>query len=222
MMNVPSAIRGGVSGVGVARRGVATINTVSVRSSAHVAPVAGGFGFAARRSSGASLSLVRRSSSSSLSSMSSVVGRNKPVVVKAADEEPGASSEAGAGEGGAEQLAFEPKSKSKRKRRTGENTRRAKVNVEGLAIDAAKGVAPVTVQSASEEAYILFLLGYVVVIFLGGLLLAISAFGVLPDALEGWVENSLYPAYSPTVVGFLAFSSIYGVIKTRNDPNSAS
>lgn len=169
------------------------------------------------------MSLVRgsRSSSSSPSSVSGVVGRSKPaVVVRAADEKPGASSEAGAGEGGAEQLAFEPKSKSKRKRRTGDNTRRAKVNVEGLAIDAAKGVAPITVQSASEEAYILFLLGYVVVIFLGGLLLAISAFGVLPDALEGWVENSLYPAYSPTVVAFLAFSSIYGVIKTRNDPNA--
>jgi hypothetical protein len=35
----------------------------------------------------------------------------------------------------------------------------------------AAGVAPVTIQSASEEAYILFLLGYVVVIFVGGLLL---------------------------------------------------
>lgn len=58
------------------------------------------------------------------------------------------------------------------------------------------------------------------VIFLGGLLLAISAFDVLPDKMDTWVEESLYPAYSPTVVGFLVFSSIYGLIKTRNDPDS--
>lgn len=117
-------------------------------------------------------------------------------------------------------LAFEPKSKSKRKRRTGENTRRAKIQVEGMAIDAAKGVAPVTVQSASEEAFILFLLGYVVVIFIGGLLLAISAFNILPEKIDNWVEGTLYQAYTPTVLGFLGFSSIYGLIKTRDDPDS--
>jgi len=118
---------------------------------------------------------------------------------------------------------FEPGQKKKklRKRRDGSNTRRASVDVTGIAIDAAKGVAPITVQSASEEAYILFLLGYVVVIFLGGLLLALSAFDdVLPSRVETWVENSLYPAYSPTVIGFLVFSSIYGLIKTRDDPNT--
>jgi hypothetical protein len=42
----------------------------------------------------------------------------------------------------------------------------------------------------------------------------------IPDKIEGWVTDSLYPAYSPTVIGFLVFSSIYGVIKTRNDPDS--
>ena len=51
-------------------------------------------------------------------------------------------------------------------------------------------------------------------------MLAISAFGVLPDNINTWVEDSLYPAYSPTVIGFLVFSSFYGVVKTRNDPNS--
>jgi len=129
------------------------------------------------------------------------------------------ASEEGTGEGD-DEFAFEPKKKSKRKRRTGENTRRANITVEGMAIDAAKGVAPITVQSASEEAYILFLFGYVVVIFVGGLLLAISAFEVLPGKLNEWVETSLYPAYSPTVVGFLVFSSFYGFIKTRSDPDS--
>lgn len=112
--------------------------TVAVGASAVRAT--GGFGFAAKRSSGV-LSVGRWSVGSR--------GRTSALVVKAAEE--GAAE---AGEGNAdERLAFEPqsKSKSKRKRRTGENTRRAKVSVEGMAIDAAKGVAPVTMQSASEE-----------------------------------------------------------------------
>ena len=78
--------------------------------------------------------------------------------------------------------------------------------MEGLAIEAAKGTAPVTMQSASEEAFILFLLAYVAVIFLAGLVLAISAFGILPESVDGWVTDTLYPAYSPTVVGFLLLS----------------
>ena len=182
----------------VATRSGANPSSAVRRVAAPVVSV-GGFGCtaAARRSGGVSLSSSRNA-----------------VVVRAA-EEGGEGSE-----GGGDGIAFEPKSKSKRKRRTGENTRRAKINVEGMAIDAAKGVAPITVQSASEEAYILFLFGYVVVIFLGGLMLAISAFDVLPDNINTWVEDSLYPAYSPTVIGFLVFSSIYGVIKTRTDPDS--
>ena len=112
--------------------------------------------------------------------------------------------------------------KSKRKRRDGKNTRRASIKVEGAAIEAAKGNATPTIQSASEEAYILFLLGYVVIIFLAGLLLAVSAFGVLPESFDHWVTDTLYPNYSPIVIGFLVFSSIYGLVKTREDPNSAS
>ena len=89
------------------------------------------------------------------------------------------------------------------------------------AIEAAKGTATPTIQSATEEAYILFLFGYVVVIFLGGLVLAGSAFKIFPDNIERWVSDTLFPAYSPTVIGFLVFSSVYGLVKTRNDPNSA-
>ena len=118
-------------------------------------------------------------------------------------------------------LAFEPKSKSKRKRRDGSKTKRAKITVEGAAIEAARGEAVPTIQSASEEAYLLFLFGYVVVIFLGGLVLAGSAFKIFPDVVENWVTETLYPSYSPIVIGFLVFSSIYGLIKTRDDPNSA-
>ena len=42
----------------------------------------------------------------------------------------------------------------------------------------------------------------------------------------GWNSHNgrlgtLYPSYSPIVIGFLVFSSIYGLVKTRDDPNSA-
>lgn len=145
--------------------------------------------------------------------------RADALIVRAADDGADAPADAAPASDG---LAFEPKSKSKRKRRDGKNTRRASIKVEGAAIEAAKGNATPTIQSASEEAYILFLLGYVVIIFLGGLLLAISAFGVLPENFDHWVTDTLYPNYSPIVIGFLVFSSIYGLVKTREDPNSAS
>ena len=90
--------------------------------------------------------------------------------------------------------------------------------MEGAAIEAAKGTATPTIQSATEEAYILFLFGYVVVIFLGGLVLAGSAFKIFPDNIERWVSETLYPAYSPTVIGFLVFSSVYGLVKTQERP----
>lgn len=145
--------------------------------------------------------------------------RAQSLVARAAEDEPAATSAPAAGE---PEFAFEPKSKSKRPRRDGSKTKRATLKVEGLAIEAAKGTAPVTMQSASEEAFILFLLAYVAVIFLAGLVLAISAFGVLPESVDGWVTETLYPAYSPIVVGFLLFSSVYGLVKTRSDPDSAS
>ena len=140
-------------------------------------------------------------------------------VARAAEDRPAATSAPAAGE---PEFAFEPKSKSRRPRRDGSKTKRATLKVEGLAIEAAKGTAPVTMQSASEEAFILFLLAYVAVIFIAGLVLAISAFGILPESVDGWVTDTLYPAYSPIVVGFLLFSSVYGLIKTRSDPDSAS
>lgn len=53
------------------------------------------------------------------------------------------------------EIAFEPVSKSKRlnrKNRTADGTRRAKITVEGSAMDAARGTAPKTAVGASEEA----------------------------------------------------------------------
>ena len=151
---------------------------------------------------------------------SSVRGARGAHVARAADDA-GSEGTADGASGPSDGLAFEPKSKSKRKRRDGKNTRRAKITVEGAAIEAAKGTATPTIQSATEEAYILFLFGYVAVIFFGGLILAGSAFKIFPDNAEQWVSGTLYPAYSPTVIGFLVFSSVYGLVKTRNDPDSA-
>mmetsp|Transcript_4280 Transcript_4280/g.19442 ORF Transcript_4280/g.19442 Transcript_4280/m.19442 type:complete len:198 (-) Transcript_4280:55-648(-) len=144
--------------------------------------------------------------------------RARSVVARAADDEPAAASAPAAGE---PEFAFEPKKKI-RPRRDGSKTKRAKIKVEGMAIEAAKGTAPVTFASASEEAYILFLFAYIVVIFGAGLFLAVSAFGILPENVDNWVTETLYPAYSPIVIGFLLFSSVYGLVKTRNDPDSAS
>ena len=41
----------------------------------------------------------------------------------------------------------------------------------------------------------------------------------MPEAVDGFVSERLYPFFTPFVGGFLAFSSAYGVIKTRDDPN---
>ena len=116
-------------------------------------------------------------------------------------------------------FAYEPKSKSK-KRRDRSTTRRASVAVDSPAVDAARGTAPKTMSQESEEAFVKFLLGYITVIFLCGVVLGVSAFGALPEAADGFVETKLYPFFTPFVGGFLAFSSVYGLIKTRDDPGS--
>jgi hypothetical protein len=51
------------------------------------------------------------------------------------------------------------------------------------------------------QAYIIFLFVYILVIFVGGLLLAFSAFKVLPVDLNLWVEETLYPGFSPLTAG---------------------
>ena len=140
--------------------------------------------------------------------------RADALIVRAADDGADAPADAAPASDG---LAFEPKSKSKRKRRGGKNTSPASIKVEGAAIEAAKGNATPTIQSASEEAYILFLLGYVVIIFLAGLLLAVSAFGVLPESFDHWVTDTLYPCVlcRHRVPGLLLY------LRTRPDPRGS-
>ena len=114
-------------------------------------------------------------------------------------------------------FAYEPKSKSKRKKNT---VRRAKVEVQSAAVDAAKGTGVKTLSQETEEAYVKFLFLYVNVIFVFGVTLGLSAFKILPEAADAFISEKMYPTFTPFVGGFLLFSSIYGVIKTRDDPNA--
>ena len=114
-------------------------------------------------------------------------------------------------------FAYEPRSKSKRRR--GKTTRRATVEVDSPAVDALLGKREKTMGQETEEAYVTFLFAYVCAIFVLGVVLGASAFGKMPEAVDGFVSERLYPFFTPFVGGFLAFSSAYGVIKTRDDPN---
>lgn len=116
-------------------------------------------------------------------------------------------------------FAFEPKSKSKRKRDRSK-TRRAKVDVDSPAVDALLGKKEKTLSQETEEAYVKFLFLYVNMIFVCGVVLGVSAFGKLPEVVDAFVADKLYPFFTPFVGGFLAFSSVYGLIKTRDDPNA--
>jgi len=117
-----------------------------------------------------------------------------------------------------ETFAYEPRSKSKRRR--GKTTRRAtELEVDSPAVDALLGKREKTLSQETEEAYVTFLFAYVCAIFVLGVVLGVSAFGKMPEAVDGFVSERLYPFFTPFVGGFLAFSSAYGVIKTRDDPN---
>ena len=114
-------------------------------------------------------------------------------------------------------FAYEPRSRSRRRR--GKTTRRATVEVDSPAVDALLGKREKTLGQETEEAYVTFLFAYVCVIFVLGVVLGVSAFGKMPEAVDGFVSERLYPFFTPFVGGFLAFSSAYGVLKTRDDPN---
>lgn len=135
------------------------------------------------------------------------------------DEAASASASTSEREEENQSFAFEPKSKSKRKRDRSK-TRRAKVDVDSPAVDALLGKKEKTLSQETEEAYVKFLFLYVNVIFVCGVVLGVSAFGKLPESVDAFVADKLYPFFTPFVGGFLAFSSVYGLIKTRDDPNA--
>jgi len=75
------------------------------------------------------------------------------------------------------------------------------------------GEAEPTVFQAAEgySVGILGLLG--VLILVEGVV--IGASGFLPEAADQWVADVLYPSFSPTVLVFLAGSTLYGLVKAR-------
>ena len=147
--------------------------------------------------------------------------RRNATITKANEDSSSSSSSSSVDASSDDPFEFGSKSK-KRRRRDGKSTRRATVAVDSPAIAAAKGESERTVVEESEEAFLKFLGFYIAIIFAFGVVLALSAFKIWPDSVDSFITDTLYPAFTPFVGGFLVFSSIYGLIKTRSDPTSKS
>ncbi|GLI67905.1 hypothetical protein VaNZ11_012231 [Volvox africanus] len=92
----------------------------------------------------------------------------------------------------------------------------AKVAVVAPAVDVATGKAPTSAESEMERAYLAFLSFYFLgVISLG---LALAGSGFLPEDVDAWIQDKLYPSYSWIMLGFLGLSSLYGLYKTGKLP----
>ena len=139
--------------------------------------------------------------------------QRRNATITKANEDDSSSSSSSVDASSDDPFEFGSKSK-KRRRRDGKSTRRA--------IAAAKGESERTVVEESEEAFLKFLGFYIAIIFAFGVVLALSAFKIWPDSVDSFITDTLYPAFTPFVGGFLVFSSIYGLIKTRSDPTSKS
>ena len=138
---------------------------------------------------------------------------------RAEDAENDASSSMSAELDAADEFAFEPRSKSKRKR-DASTTRRAKVDVSSRAVESYLGKTEKTLSQESEEAYVTFLFYYICAIFVIGIVLGLDSFGKFPESADAFVSEKLYPFFTPFTGGFLVFSSVYGLIKTRDDPTA--
>jgi hypothetical protein len=170
------------------------------------------------------LMMIKKNQSNNIHKTTREQQRRNATITKAnEDDESSSSSSSLSPSDASNDDPFEFGSKSKkRRRRDGKSTRRATVAVDSPAIAAAKGEAERTVVEESEEAFLKFLGLYIAIIFAFGVVLALSAFKIWPDSVDAFITDTLYPAYTPFVGGFLVFSSIYGLIKTRSDPNSKS
>lgn len=87
-------------------------------------------------------------------------------------------------------------------------------------MDSYLGKTEKTLSQESEEAYVKFLFYYICVIFVMGIVLGLDSFGKFPESVDAFVSEKLYPFFTPFTGGFLAFSSVYGLIKTRDDPTA--
>ena len=169
------------------------------------------------------LMMIKKNQSNNIHKMTREQQRRNATITKANEDDDSLSSSSSSPSDASNDDPFEFGSKSKkRRRRDGKSTRRATVAVDSPAIAAAKGEAERTVVEESEEAFLKFLGLYIAIIFAFGVVLALSAFKIWPDSVDAFITDTLYPAFTPFVGGFLVFSSIYGLIKTRSDPNSKS
>ena len=117
----------------------------------------------------------------------------------------GAAAEAAGAEG--ELMAVE---KLGRKR----GRRRVKQKVVSPVVESISGDAPLSMSQQVETAFVSVLL------FLGVLILAEGVFiggaGFLSEGLDDFALKVVYPAFTPTVGVFLAGSTVYGFLKTRD------
>ncbi|GIL57653.1 hypothetical protein Vafri_12846 [Volvox africanus] len=132
---------------------------------------------------------------------------------KEEEEEPAASTSSPTSSTDKDALALEALEARIRSRR---KKVEAKVAVVAPAVDVATGKAPASAESEAERAYLAFLSFYFLgVIFLG---LALAGSGFLPEDVDAWIQDKLYPSYSWIMLGFLGLSSLYGLYKTGKLP----
>ncbi|PNW87025.1 hypothetical protein CHLRE_02g105650v5 [Chlamydomonas reinhardtii] len=131
---------------------------------------------------------------------------------KQKEAEAEASTSKPSGDGDAAALeALEARIKSRRKGRV-----EPKVKVNAPAVDVATGKAPVDAASEAEQSYLTFLSIYFIWTLVLGL--ALAGAGFLPEAMDIWIQDNLYPNYSWVILGFLGLSSLYGLYKTGKLP----
>lgn len=87
-----------------------------------------------------------------------------------------------------------------------------KVQVVNEQVEAMKSDEPLKPESQAETAIVTAMFFLFSAIILEGLVLAASGF--LSEEVDAWIQDVLYPSYSPTVIVFLALSTLYGLFKT--------
>eukprot|EP00878_Enallax_costatus_P012945 GHUV01013518.1.p1 GENE.GHUV01013518.1~~GHUV01013518.1.p1 ORF type:complete len:181 (+),score=78.64 GHUV01013518.1:749-1291(+) len=133
--------------------------------------------------------------------------------VTAAEEQPTASSSNAAEASADKEEALE----ALLRRRKGKKGKvEPKVKVESAVVDMATGKAPANPAGEAETQVIQVLLGFFGILLTEGLVLAGSGF--LPAELDSFVQDVLYPSYSPQMLLFLGMSSAYGLWKTGKLP----
>ena len=97
----------------------------------------------------------------------------------------------------------------KRKRDAASKATAGAAKADGASSSATPGA--LTGADALEQNYVRFLGAFFAIILLDGVVLATSGF--LPEAVDVFAENVLYPSFSPLIGVFLLCSSLYGLWK---------